>query len=69
MCLYASHIFFLLFSIVSLFLEIMEHDEDGMLSMNVDECDLFRPQGFTTVALAHNDEIGRLCAIRKLDQR
>jgi hypothetical protein len=47
----------------------MEFNDEGMLLMNIDECDLYRPKGFVTVALAHNDEIGRLCAIRKLDQR
>ncbi|KAI6182425.1 Cirhin [Aphelenchoides bicaudatus] len=46
----------------------MDRGDNDSLSINVDECDLYRPQGFTTVALAHNDEIGRLCAIRKLDQ-
>jgi hypothetical protein len=34
----------------------------------VEECNLYRPEGFITLSLVQNNEIGRLCAIRKLDQ-
>lgn len=48
----------------------MEFDaERTALTMDIDECDLYRPEGFITVALSHNEDIGRLCAIRKLDQK
>lgn len=52
-------------------LRLVEKMESGQkcCTLDIDECDLYRPKGFTTVALAHNEEIGRLCAIRKLDQR
>lgn len=37
--------------------------------LDIDDCGLYRPQGFSTVALAQNDDIGRLCVIRKRDLR
>ncbi|KAI6225598.1 Cirhin [Aphelenchoides besseyi] len=32
-------------------------------------CELYRPHGFTTVALVENNKIGRLCALRCLDEK
>lgn len=51
---------------------VFRMDASGKIDGNyleIEECDLYRPRGFTTVALAHNEDIGRLCAVRKLDQK
>lgn len=38
-----------------------------MSSLYVEKCNLFLRRGFTTIAISPNNNIGRLCALRKSD--
>lgn len=45
----------------------MEIDQEPEEECIVEECSLYKAEGFTTTAMSYNEKLAKICAVRKSD--